>query len=102
MTHGVVLKLELNRELAEFIGIMLGDGSLGIYKCTSKGITRMQYRVKITMNSEEDMQYAQKVVIPLIFKIFSVQPHLRKRDGEKTIDILIFSKEIVMLWYALD
>jgi len=91
----VTMRIEPSPELAEFFGIMLGDGCLGIYKSTSGGVVRLQHRVKITMNSEDDMRYAQTTVIPLIRNLFSVRPLLRKRNEENTIDILVFGKEIV-------
>jgi len=82
-------------ELAEFVGIMLGDGCLGMYKCSSDRQVRIQYRVKITVNVVDDIRYVETRVCPLIRYLFHIQPLIRKRSGEKTVDILIFNKNLV-------
>ncbi|MBI4440532.1 hypothetical protein HY639_00025 [Candidatus Woesearchaeota archaeon] len=45
-------------ELAELIGILLGDGCIGRYVIPAKDKIKMQYRVKITLDSNADKKYA--------------------------------------------
>ena len=46
--------VNLNDEkLAEFVGIVLGDGSIGIYNCFSNGVIKKQHRLKISFDSRE-------------------------------------------------
>ena len=74
-------------KLAEFIGIMLGDGSMSIKKI--KG----QNRIKITFNSKEQ-QYIN-FVKNLIEKLFNVTPILKFRKKENTADLFIFRRGVI-------
>lgn len=69
-------------ELAEFTGILLGDG----------GITKEQ--VTITLNSEADKQYVQ-YVNNLGIKLFGDKPTIAKRKKCKAIDIRFSGKRLV-------
>src|SRR3989338_3777370 len=75
-----------NNKFAEFVGILLGDGSIGIYGT--------QHRVKITINSVDDLEYAH-YVSNLIDSLFEVSPLMRFRKNEQTLDILLFNKGLV-------
>lgn len=70
--------------LAEFIGIMLGDG----------GMT--DYQARITLNSETDRKYSFYVQ-KLIKKLFNIESSrlMRKFREEKAVDILISSKSLI-------
>jgi len=69
-------------ELAELIGIILGDG----------GIT--DYQVKITQNKETDRDYSFHIV-QLFKRLFGLDPVIRDDKYEKTRDIIISSKNLV-------
>lgn len=84
----------MDSNLAEFVGVLLGDGSIGVYNCKANGKTKKQYRVKITLNSEDDSEYAVYLE-KLAYYLFGVKPLVRKRRGEKTVDLLVFNKQIV-------
>lgn len=84
--------MEFEKELAELIGILLGDGSLAIYKSYPYGREKTQYRIKITLNSIKDLQYS-KYVSHLIEKIFHRKPVMYKRKGENTLDVFVFGKK---------
>ena len=74
----------LNAELAEFVGILLGDGSIA---------ARNQYRVQITLNKNE-IEYANHV-IRIIKNLFTVKTLLKFRKTENALDIHVFSKRFV-------
>ncbi|VVB98625.1 DNA polymerase [uncultured archaeon] len=80
--------------LAEFVGVLLGDGSIGIYGCRARGRLKKHYRVKITLNSEDDKDYADYLV-DLIRRVFAINPIIRKRPGERALDIFIFNRSVV-------
>lgn len=82
-------------KLAEFIGILLGDGSIGMYNCKYKTKSKFQYRIQITLHSEYDKRYI-KYVEGLIIRLFNTKPIIRRRKKEKAVDILIFSKDILL------
>lgn len=71
-----------SKELAEFVGIMIGDG----------GITKAQ--LTITLNSKTDRQYAY-FVKTLVEKLFNVPAALRKRKNQLTLDLVISRKKLV-------
>ena len=83
-----------NHSLAEFIGIILGDGSLGIYKCKSNGKIKIQYKLQITCHSIDDLEYLNYVK-SLFKKLFGVNFHQSFRKNEKACDLRIFRKEII-------
>ena len=69
-------------KLAEFIGIMQGDGHLG------------EYQVLMATNSETDVDHA-RFVGRLGKKLFGVTPAIRPRKHEKTIQVVFSSKRMV-------
>lgn len=83
-----------DRRLAEFIGIMLGDGSIGIYKCNNKNRISIQYRIKITLNSKDDLDYSFYIE-QLVENLFGIKTLRRFRSNENTLDILSFNKEFL-------
>lgn len=62
--------------LAEFIGIMIGDG----------GINKRQ--ITITLNSQDDAEYI-KIVSNLIYNLFTVIPTVIKSPKSKAVTLLI-------------
>lgn len=72
------------KRLAEFVGILLGDG------CISN---TYQNRIQITLNKNET-QYAIYIA-KLIEELFNIRPEIRIRKNENTLDILVFNKKIV-------
>lgn len=71
-------------KLAEFVGILLGDG------CISN---TYQNRIQITLNKNE-LGYS-KYVEKLIEEIFYIKPKIRFRKNENALDIQIFDKNLV-------
>ncbi len=67
---------ERSGELAEFVGIVLGDG----------GITDRQ--LKITVDSEKDAEYIP-FITNLIVRLFKLTPSLRLRVPRRAIDIVV-------------
>jgi hypothetical protein len=82
-----------NPKLAELIGILLGDGSIGIYNCRADCKTKTYYRVKVTLNSDE-IKYAE-YIRRLFVELFCLEPKIRFKKTEKVCEVLIFKKEVV-------
>jgi hypothetical protein len=74
----------MNKDIAEFVGILLGDGSID---------TKYQNRVQITLNKAE-IEYAN-YIIELARRNFKVKPLLRFRKVECALDIKIFNKKFI-------
>jgi len=76
--------VEINRDLAEFIGVLLGDGY----------ISRKYNRIKITLNFIDDLAYLNYIK-NLVIKLFKVKPIIKKRKNENAIDLFIFNQKII-------
>ena len=83
-----------NEQLAEFVGILLGDGCLGMYKCKSGNKISIQHRVKISLDSRNEIKYASYIE-SLIRQLFKIKPQIKIRKNENTLDILIFKKDLL-------
>jgi len=79
----------MDKRLAEFVGILLGDGSLSIY-----GTKKKYYRLKISFNSRDDKEYIFYVK-NLIRELFSEEAILKYRENENTADLYLFKREII-------
>ena len=78
-------------DLAELIGILLGDGCIGVYRTKAGSKIKIQHRIKITLDSNVDSEYALYVKI-LLDSLLQVNSLIRKRKGENTLDVLTFRK----------
>ncbi|MEK6948261.1 MAG: LAGLIDADG family homing endonuclease [Nanoarchaeota archaeon] len=74
--------------LAEFVGIMLGDGN--IYCSKEKGV----YQIKVTNNSETDKEYLLNYVRPLAKKLFGVDGTISFDKNRKGINLRIAGIEL--------
>lgn len=73
---------KINKELAELIGVILGDGSIA------------KYHVAVTLNSVDDLEYSHYVV-SLFEKIFKVLPKVYVRKRTKALDIVVARVNLV-------
>lgn len=83
-----VEKPKKSDELAEFIGILIGDG----------GITKRQ--ITITLNHIDDKEYG-KFVIKLIKKLFNITPSVYHDTKNSINDIVISRSELVKFFVSL-
>ncbi len=84
---------EKSVELAEFIGIMIGDGGIS------------KYQVTISLNQDTDAEYLV-YVSDLIRKLFNIEPHIQQRSKHSMnvivisrIELVIFLQEIGLPQY---
>ena len=74
--------------LAEFIGIMMGDGAMSTY------------HIGITLNATDDAEYVI-FVSKLIKKLFRVQPKIYKRKDKNAVAITVARKLLVNYLHSL-
>lgn len=79
--------IDINSDLAEFIGIMLGDGN--IYK----NLEKWQYQIDISLNLIDEPKYVLHVE-NLMEKIFQKSAKVTDQHG-KAVSLRYYSKEIV-------
>lgn len=77
-----VRKPRYSRELAEFCGIMLGDG----------GLTKTQ--VRISLHGEDDREYVL-YVSQLMFRLFGVMPSVLLNKDDAACDVCVSRVELV-------
>lgn len=86
--------LEKNNELAEFIGILLGDGNIRDFSTVVEGNNHVTvYRVSVTLNSEEEE--IQNRVKELFKRISGREPTTYYSKHSKAVDIYLYSKDFV-------
>lgn len=78
-----VLLPKHSKELAEFFGIMIGDGGIN-----------NPWQANITLNSIKDTQYVN-YVSNLCIKLFGISPAVRKRKTRNAIVISLASTSVV-------
>jgi len=76
-----------NENLAEFIGLMLGDGNLYSQKSTSN------YQIRIAFNSEKEYDYLL-FVKNLIKKIFSKIFYIKSVKNKKCFHLCLSDKHL--------
>ncbi|MFA5942197.1 MAG: LAGLIDADG family homing endonuclease [Candidatus Paceibacterota bacterium] len=83
-----VHKPKPSAELAEFVGIMMGDGGISTYQ------------VIITLHHTDDLEYSV-FVTKLIKKLFRVKPSVYHSEKESVNDIVVSRKELVRYLHEL-
>ena len=84
----VLLIKEKSKELAELIGIILGDGNIWIKKGG-------YYYLTIVGDAKKDRNYLLKYVKPLVKKLFKKEMHTREHRTNNELFLYIGSKDIV-------
>ncbi|MBS3162779.1 hypothetical protein J4467_02540 [Candidatus Woesearchaeota archaeon] len=85
---GLVFPLEFNNKLAEFLGILTGDGYRNYYHSQHK------YLIEISGDKNLDESYHTKYIVPLIKKLFNYNPTIQIKKDQETRVIRIISKGI--------
>lgn len=86
--EGVKLPEKLTPDIAEFFGIMVGDGHIGVYR-TTKPKKRTYYQLQISGHIK-DKKYQMQYINNLIFKLFHIKFH---EDIIKEHNIIILRKQ---------
>ena len=71
--------------VAEFIGIMLGDGSIGVYNTKAGDKQKIHRRVKVTLDSRNKV-YTDHVE-NVMKRVLEVEPRVRYKKSENAVDV---------------
>mgnify|MGYP001562942392 CR=1 FL=1 len=74
-----------DKRIAEFIGIMLGDGSISIYKTHAHKKIKIHRRIKVTLDSRNKGYI--KHVSELMKEVLDVEPRINYKKTENAVDI---------------
>ena len=80
--------LEKNSDLAELIGIILGDGNLYYNE------TQHKYFLRISSNTDEEVEY-RRYTFNLMEKLFGISPRIVDKRDRKGTDLIIQNREII-------
>src|SRR3989344_3390151 len=78
-------------ELAEFYGIMLGDGNSTKIKKHKVGV----YQIRIVGDSRKDKNYLTNYVKPLIENLFEIKTNLHKAKDKNALNINAFGLRLI-------
>lgn len=92
LRRNIKIPKKINFELAEFIGIMVGDGHIGFYSNKEGKNPYKHYEIEICGNIKDLSYYLY--VNGLISKLFNIKFNLRKRIEMNAIVLRIDSKAI--------
>lgn len=82
-------------KLAEFVGILLGDGNIYVSK------KARVHQIKVTCNSVTDKEYVVTFVKPLVERLFSINTHINFEKNRKGINLRVASMDLVKFLLAI-
>jgi intein/homing endonuclease len=94
--RGIRIPKKMDQKLAEFLGIMVGDGHVGLYQGKRGKVTYKHYEIYVTGNIK-DYDYYTNYVNPLIFDLFGIKLGIKKRAYDNTTILTRNSKAIYYL-----
>lgn len=95
MGRSYVKKIKIpkfNEKLAEFIGVLLGDGNIHTYR---KGKKVATYMIQIAGNSKKDKVYLENYVFDLFKDLFGFEPKFYQNKNSNCIYLIAHSLELV-------
>lgn len=92
LKRNIKLPNKLNQNLAELVGIMVGDGCIYVKKDEAK---RIKYELFISGHAIDDLEYHEKTISNLFNNLFNIKPYIRRIYGTKGIRTCITSKAII-------
>lgn len=93
-----------SEELAEFIGIMLGDGNINpTYWHKKKKKYMQQYVIRICGHKEDDKKYLINYVKPLVYRLFKTKFNIHYHKSKKALYLAIGHKNLyfTLLYWGL-
>ena len=90
LSKNINLPNYLTPELAEIVGIILGDGHLEYNKKYSNNVI---YLVQVSGSSSEDIEYYKNEINPLFYKLFNTKFNIFFRRNDE-LDVRLYSKAI--------
>lgn len=96
--RGLKLPKQVDDDLAEFLGILGGDGHVLRYKHSIRGT---EHVIGVSGNSKKDYEYFQSVVLQLLKKLFNINTNIKKHKGQNTIEVQFRSKGLLYYLEAL-
>jgi hypothetical protein len=87
--RGLILPTQSSKELAEFLGILTGDGYLNFYS------DQYKYLIEIYGDSRLDKNYLESYVTSLVKKLFNLVATTHKKKDQNSLCLRLISKGLV-------
>ena len=84
----------LTKDLAELIGMLVGDGNIGIYK--GKGYTH--HEINFSGHKYDDFQYFDQHLNTIFRKLFNTELKIKNKNNQNTLIARIGSKGILQFF----
>ena len=94
----IMLPKESSNELAELVGIILGDGNIHSY---SKGKKVGTYMVRIAGDFRFEFDYFNNYVSNLIMNLFNMKSKFYQKKNSNSYYLIIHSKTLVKFFYLI-
>jgi len=85
--------MEINEDLAEFIGAFVGDGCLSEYNRSDRKKGTIK-EIVFTGAWEKDYQYYKKIIQPILIKNFNISGTIKQREDDNSLRFRIFRRPI--------
>lgn len=92
-SSGSTKKIKFPKEsekLAEFYGIMLGDGNLNVKRAYKIGT----YQIRVVGDSRYDCEYLTKYVSPLIEQLFQIKVNITKSKNSNALNLISTGRKL--------
>jgi intein/homing endonuclease len=90
MENEAICLPNFNEDLAEFFGILTGDGYVNQYNYPKRKMSV----IEITGNKEKDFDYIKNYVCSLIERLFCLTPKIYLREDQNAIRVIIYSRTV--------
>ena len=95
--RGVRLPREMTPELAELLGILMGDGCIAAYKGNGSSV----FMISVSGNALHDHEYC-RYVSELFYTLFNIIPRAYKAKNQNTIVLAVRSKALFHFFKSID
>ena len=93
LRNNILIPSKLTPKLAEFIGVIVGDGHVGVYKNNIGMRTFANYEIRITGNLK-DCTYYSKYVNDLANELFNIRFYILKLKNDNSVMLYKNSKAL--------
>ncbi|MFQ6020477.1 MAG: LAGLIDADG family homing endonuclease [Candidatus Aenigmatarchaeota archaeon] len=90
----------INKDVAELVGVHLGDGRMSHYFARSEDIFR--FEILFTGDWDKDSRYYKEVLQPIVIRNFGIKGHIKHRRDDDTVRYVIKSKKLATFFVRLE
>jgi intein/homing endonuclease len=97
--HHEKIRLERCRELAELVGVMLGDGCISRYKKQTESRFISNYYVSVTLHQKEDK--IREKCVNLLQEVVGKTPAIEEPENQNIVHLKLYGKKFVEIFESI-